>query len=155
MKKILTNVVFSFFLTVVVSTSANASTTQDSVGCGIGTMIFQNSNGLLWSLFALTTNTTTFNTVSMTFGIINCPAGASVRGRIASFIEFNKPELAIEIAQGKGDHLAALVEMYGVQESNRVAAITALKFNQISIFSHQTADEIQVEMDKTLQAFVS
>ncbi len=155
MKKILTNVVFSFFLTVVVSTSANASTTQDSVGCGIGTMIFQNSNGLLWSLFALTTNTTTFNTVSMTFGIINCPAGASVRGRIASFIEFNKPELAIEIAQGKGDHLAALVEMYGVQESNRVAAITALKFNQISIFSHQTTDEIQVEMDKTLQAFVS
>lgn len=155
MKKIITNVVFSIFLTMMVSTSAQASTTQDSVGCGIGTMIFQNSNGLLWSLFALTTNTTTFNTVSMTFGLVNCPAGASVRGRIASFIEFNKPELAVEIAQGKGDHLSALVEMYGVKESNRVAAISALKSNQISIFSNQTTDSIQDEMDKTLQAFVS
>jgi hypothetical protein len=155
MKKLITKVAFSFILTMMFSTGAQASTTQDSVGCGIGTMIFQNTNGLLWSLFALTTNTTTFNTVSMTFGIVNCPAGASVRGRIASFIEFNKPELAMEIAQGKGDHLAALVEMYGVNESNRVAAITALKSNQITIFSHQTTDAIQDEMDKTLQAFVS
>ncbi len=155
MKKIITNVVLSFFLTVMVSTTAHASTTQDSVGCGIGTMIFQSTNGLIWSLFALTTNTTTFNTVSMTFGLVNCPAGASVRGRIASFIEFNKPKLAIEIAQGKGDHLAALVEMYGVKESNRVAAMIALKSNQIIIFSHQSTDAIQVEMDKTLQAFVS
>jgi len=155
MKKIIINTVYSFFLSVMVSTSVQASTTQDSVGCGLGTMIFQNSNGLLWSLLALTTNTTTFNTVSMTFGLVNCPAGASVRGRIASFIEFNKPELAVEIAQGKGDHLDALVEMFGVKESNRVAAISALKFNQITIFSRQTADAIQAEMDKTLQAFVS
>jgi hypothetical protein len=155
MKKIFTSVAFSLFLTVTVSSSAHASATQDSVGCGIGTMIFQNTNGLLWSLFALTTNSTTFNTVSMTFGLVNCPAGASVRGRIASFIEFNKPELAIEIAQGKGDHLAALVEMFGVKEANRVAAITALKSNQITIFSHQSADAIQEEMDKTLQGFVS
>ncbi len=155
MKKILSNIVFSIFLSVIVSNSAHASTTQDSVGCGIGTMIFQSSNGLLWSLFALTTNTTTFNTVSMTFGLVNCPAGASVRGRIAGFIEFNKPELAVEIAQGKGDHLAALVEMYGVKQANRVAAISALKSNQIIIFSHQTTDAIQNEMDKTLQAFVS
>jgi hypothetical protein len=155
MKKILSNVVFSIFLSVIVSTSAQASTTQDSVGCGVGTMIFQSSSGLLWSLFALTTNTTTFNTVSMTFGLVNCPSGASVRGRIASFIEFNKPELAVEIAQGKGDHLDALVEMYGIKASNRNAAVSALKSNQITIFSHQTTDAIQGEMDMTLQAFVS
>lgn len=155
MKKIISNVVFSFFLTVMVAANVQASTTQDSVGCGVGTMIFQNSNGLLWSLFALTTNTTTFNTVSMTFGLVNCPAGASVRGRIASFIEFNRPELAVEIAQGKGDHLSALVEMYGVKASNRVAAFNALKSNQISIFSHQSVAMIQDEMEKTLQAYVS
>jgi hypothetical protein len=132
-----------------------ASSTQDSVGCGLGTMIFQNTNGLLWSLFALTTNTTTFQTVSMTFGLLNCPAGASVRGRIASFIEFNKPELAVEVAQGKGERLLALVEMFGVKESNRAAAISALKSNQVAIFIHQSTDDIQDEMDKTLQPFVS
>jgi hypothetical protein len=155
MKKIIYNTVLTILLTAMAAPGAQASTTQDSVGCGVGTMIFQNSNGLLWSLFALTTNTTTFNTVSMTFGLVNCPAGASVRGRIATFIEFNKPELAVEIAQGKGDHLDALVEMYGVTASNRLAAIFALKSNQITIFSHQTTDAIQAEMDKTLQVFAS
>ena len=103
----------------------------------------------------MTTNTTTFNTVSMTFGILNCPAGASLRGRIASFIDFNKPILAVEVAQGKGDHLEALVEMFGVKESNRAAAISALKINQVAIFSRHSTETIQDEMEKTLQVFVS
>jgi hypothetical protein len=91
----------------------------------------------------------------MTFGILNCPAGASVRGKIANFIEFNKPELAVEVAQGKGERLDALVEMFGVKEANRSAAIAALKSNQIAIFGHQTSEAIQDEMGKTLQAYVS
>lgn len=155
MKKTLSSIAFVLSLTVLSATGAQASTTQDAVGCGIGTMIFQNSTGLLYNLFAMTTNSTTLNTVSMTSGILNCPAGASLRGRIADFIEFNKPELAIEVAQGKGDRLDVLVEMFGVKESNRTAAIAALKSNQITIFSHQSADAIQDEMSKTLHAYVS
>lgn len=156
MKKILSRIAFALSLTVFSVTGAQAGgSTQESVGCGIGTMIFQNSSGLLWSLFALTTNTTTFQTVSMTFGIGNCPANASIRGKIASFIEFNKPQLATEVAQGKGDHLEALVEMYGVKGDNRTAAIAALKSNQITIFSHQSFDAIEDEMNKTLQRYVS
>lgn len=155
MKKTLSGVALALSLTAMASTGAQASTTQESVGCGIGTMIFQNSSGLLWSLFAMTTNTSTFNTVSMTLGIANCPAGASVRGRIASFIEFNKPELAIEVAQGKGDRLDALVDMFGVKEANRSAAILALKSNQVAIFGQHSSDAIQDEMSKTLQTFIS
>ena len=156
MKKILSGIALAMSLTVMVSTNAQAGgTTQDAAGCGIGTLIFQNTSGLLWNILAMTTNASTFNTVSMTLGILNCPAGASIRGKIASFIEFNKPELAIEVAQGKGDRLDALVEMFGVKESDRTAAISALKFNQIAIFSHKNSDAIQDEMSKTLQAFVS
>jgi hypothetical protein len=155
MKKILASISLVLSLTVLSSTGAQASTTQDAVGCGIGTMIFQSSTGLLYNLFAMTTNSTTFNTVSMTLGILNCPSGASLRGRIASFIEFNKPELAIEVAQGKGDRLDALVEMFGIKESNRSAAITALKSNQIAIFRHASSEAIEDEMSKSLQAYVS
>ena len=155
MKKTFSKIAFALSLIVMVSSNANASSTQDSVGCGIGTAIFQSSNGLIWSLLAMTTNTTTFNTVSMTFGLINCPSSASLRGRIASFIDFNKPVLAVEVAQGKGDHLEALVEMFGVKEANRAAAIMALKTNQVAIFSRRSTEAIQDEMDKTLQVFVS
>lgn len=155
MKKTLSKIVFAFSLSLMVSTGAQAGTTQSAVGCGIGTMIFDSSNGLLYSLLAMTTNSSTFNTVSMTLGIANCPAGASIRGKIASFIEFNKPQLAMEVSQGQGDRLAALVEMFGVKESSRTAAVSALKENQVVIFSQPSTEAIQNEMEKTLRAFVS
>ena len=59
------------------------------------------------------------------------------------------------MAQGKGDHLEALVEMYGVKESSHAAAISALKTNQVAIFSRRSTEAIQDEMDKALQAYVS
>lgn len=155
MKKVLSGIALTLSLTVFASTGAQAGSTQQAVGCGIGTMIFDGETGLLYSLLAMTTNSSTLNTVSMTLGLGNCPSGASIRGRIASFIDFNKPQLAMEVAQGKGERLAALVEMYGVKESDRPAAIAALKSNQITIFSHQSSDAIELEMSKTLQAYIA
>lgn len=132
-----------------------ASTTQEAAGCGVGTMIFKDKTGLLYSLLAATTNGYLSGTVSMTLGILDCPKAASVNGKIATFIDFNKQQLAVETAQGQGDHLAALVDMYGVKEADRVAAVGALKANQASIFSGNSTAEIQAAMDKTLQDFIS
>jgi hypothetical protein len=155
MKKALSKAVFALSLTVMASSGAYASTTQDAAGCGVGSTIFKDQKGLLFNLLATTTNGMLFGTVSQTFGILNCPADASVSGKIASFIEFNKQQLAVEVAQGQGEHLAALVEMYGVKQADRQVAIAALKSNQVSIFSQQSTSAIQAEMNKTLQAFVS
>ncbi len=134
---------------------AQASSTQDAAGCGVGTMVFKDSHGLVYNLLATTTNGVLFGTVSQTLGIVNCPADASVNGKIASFIEFNKQQLAVEVSQGQGDRLAALVEMFGVKEADRTAAYGALKANQVAIFSADSAAAIQAEMSKTLQAYVS
>ncbi|GAB4116132.1 MAG: DUF3015 family protein [Sideroxydans sp.] len=134
---------------------ANASPTQDAAGCGVGTMIFKDKTGLLYSLLAATTNGYLSGTVSMTLGILDCPESASVKGKIASFIEFNKQQLAVETARGQGEHLAALVDMYGVKEADRAAAASALKANQVEIFSSTSTAEIQAAMAKTLQSFVS
>ncbi len=155
MKKTLSKIALALSLTVMASSGAFASTTQEAAGCGVGTMIFKDQHGLIYNLLATTTNGILFGTVSQTFGILNCPADASVSGKIASFIEFNKQQLAIEVAQGKGDRLAALVEMYGVKQADRQAAISALKANQVAIFSQQSTSAIQSEMNKTLQVFVS
>ncbi|KAF0206480.1 MAG: hypothetical protein FD173_170 [Gallionellaceae bacterium] len=155
MKKALAKVAFVLSMTVMAVPGAQAGTTQQTVGCGLGTMIFENSTGLLYSFLAMTTNAFTFDTVSMTLGIGNCPAGASIRGKIASFIDFNKQQLAVEVAQGQGERLAALVEMFGVKESDRTAAISALKANQVAIFSQSSTAAIQDEMDKTLKVYVS
>ncbi len=134
---------------------AQASSTQDAAGCGVGTLVFKDSHGLVYNLLATTTNGMLFGTVSQTLGIVNCPSDASVNGKIASFIEFNKQQLAVEVSQGQGDRLAALVEMFGVKESDRASAVGALKANQVAIFSAGSAAAIQTEMSKTLQAYVS
>lgn len=134
---------------------AQASSTQDAAGCGVGTLVFKDSHGLVYNLLATTTNGMLFGTVSQTLGIVNCPADASVNGKISSFIEFNKQQLAVEVSQGQGDRLAALVDMFGVKEADRASAVNALKANQVAIFSAGSAAAIQAEMGKTLQAYVS
>jgi len=45
--------------------------------------------------------------------------------------------------------------MYGVKETNRQAAISALKANQVAIFGQTSTAAIQAEMSTTLQAYVS
>jgi hypothetical protein len=145
---------FALSFTAFVSTTAHAGV-QEAAGCGVGTEVFKGKQGLLYNLLATTTNGLLFGTVSQTFGLINCPKDATITTKIASFIEFNKPQLAVEVAQGKGDRLAAIVEMYGVKEADRQVAITALKANQVAIFSQTSTASIQAEMGKTLQAFVS
>jgi hypothetical protein len=134
---------------------AHASSTQDAAGCGVGTEIFKDKHGLVYNLLATTTNGMLFGTVSQALGILNCPRDASINGKIASFIEFNKQQLAVEVSQGQGDHLAALVEMFGVKEANRASATSALKANQVAIFGTGSTAAMQAEMSKTLQAFVS
>lgn len=155
MKKAFSKAAFVLSLTVLASSGAHASSTQDAAGCGVGTMIFKDKQGLVYNLLATTTNGMLFGTVSQTFGLLNCPADTSVKGKIASFIDFNKQQLAVEVAQGKGERIAALVEMYGVKQADRQAAIAVLKANQVAIFSQPSTSSIQNEMDKALQAYVS
>lgn len=154
MKKSLAKVAFALTFTALASTAAHAGV-QEAAGCGVGTMIFKDKQGLVYNLMATTTNGFLFGTVSQTFGLVNCPKDTTISGKIASFIDFNKPQLAVEVAQGKGEHLAAIVEMYGVKEANRQAAISALKANQVAIFGQKSTSAIQAEMAATLQSFVS
>lgn len=153
MKLSLKKILFAVSLTAITSTSYAANTTQMAAGCGVGTMIFQDKTGLLYSLFAGTTNGLTFSSISMTFGLVNCPAEASVKGKISSYIDYNKQQLAMEVAQGRGERLAALIEMYGVTDQQ--AAVSALKANHAEIFGRASAAEIEAQMEKVLNIDLS
>lgn len=153
MKLSLKKVLFALSLTAVTSTSYAANTTQMAAGCGVGSLVFQDKTGLLYSLLAGTTNGLTFSSISMTFGIVNCPSEASIKGKIASYIDYNKQQLAMEVAQGRGERLAALVEMYGVTDQQ--AAVSALKANHAEIFSQTSAAAIEAQMEKALNISLS
>lgn len=153
MKLSLKKVLSAIILTAITSTSYAKDTTQMAAGCGVGTMIFQDKAGLIYSLFAGTTNGLTFSSISMTFGLVNCPAESSIKGKIASFIDYNKQQLAVEISQGRGERLAALVEMFGV--ANQQAAMSSLKANHTEIFSQMSAEAIEAQMEKVLNIRLS
>lgn len=153
MKLSLKKVLFAIFLTAITSTSYAKDTTQMAAGCGVGTMIFQDKVGLMYSIFAGTTNGLTFSSISMTTGLLNCPQEASIKGKIASFIDFNKQQLAMEIAQGRGEHLSALVEMYGVTDQQ--TAVNSLKANHTEIFSQTSTEAIEAQMEKVLNISLS
>ena len=74
-------------------------------------------------------------------------------GKIASFIDDNKQQLAMEVAQGRGERLSALIEMYGV--SDQQAAASALKANHTEIFSQASAADIEAKMEKALNINLS
>jgi len=153
MKLVLKQLFFAIFLTGLTSSSYAANTTQMAAGCGVGSMIFQDKTGLLYSLFAGTTNGMTFSSISMTFGLVNCPKEASVSGKIASFIDYNKQQLAVEMSQGRGEHLSALIEMYGVTDQQ--AAVSTLKASQSVIFSQSSTEAIQAQIEKALNISLS
>lgn len=153
MKLSLKKVLVALSLVAVSSTSFAANTTQMAAGCGVGTLVFQDKQGLVYSLLAGTTNGLAFGTISMTFGLLNCPAEASVKGKIASFIDYNKQQLAMEVAQGRGERLDALVEMYGVADHQ--AAVDALKANHASIFSQTSGVAMEEQMEKALNISLS
>jgi hypothetical protein len=96
---------------------------QDA-GCGLGSMILKD-NGKLLQLFAMTTNQTTFTqTFGITSGTSNCRASSLVMNdkAIEYFAEVNKDELSREMAEGKGEKLAALASLFGCQSQDSVSS---------------------------------
>jgi hypothetical protein len=153
MKYSINKILFALCLTAFTSSAFAGGTTQSAAGCGVGTEIFKDHEGLVYSLLATTTNGLLFGTISQTFGLVNCPASASIKGKIANFIDFNKQQLAMEVAQGHGERLAALVEMYGVTDQQ--AAANALKSHHGEIFSQASAAAIEEQMEKALNISLS
>ncbi len=153
MKFSLKQALFAVTLTAFASTSYAANSTQMASGCGVGSTIFKDKTGFVYNVLAGTTNGLTFSTISMTFGLLNCPKDSSIMGKIASFIDDNKQQLVMEVAQGRGERLATVIEMYGVADQQ--AAISALKANHTEIFSQTSANDIAAQMEKALSINVS
>ncbi|MDX8386728.1 MAG: DUF3015 family protein [Gallionella sp.] len=149
MKISLHKALLALSLAALTSTSYAASSTQTVAGCGLGSTIFKDQTGLVYNVFAGTTNFFALGSVSMTFGLLNCPKDVSIKGKVASFIDYNRQQLAMEVAQGRGERLEALVEMYGV--SDQQAAISALKANHTEIFSQTSTADIAAQMEKALK----
>lgn len=138
-------------LTTLVSTTAMAAQ-YGAAGCGLGSMVWENKNGMVNQILAATTNGTSG---SQTFGITTGTSNCDTKGTMANvkaYVEANRVALANDIARGQGETLTALTEVYGCSYDSTVGS--TLQKNYKSIFPSEavSAEEITATLNKVMPA---
>jgi hypothetical protein len=130
------------------STSAMAA--GGPAGCGLGSVLFEGKQGLVFNVLAATFNGSSGSqTFGMSTGTLNCNVSDSTTVSKINFIEANKVALATEVAQGQGETLASLATVYGC--NNLPVMSSALKVNYETIFgTAQTAEMINTKITNVL-----
>jgi opacity protein-like surface antigen len=150
MKKILLAVA----LTMVMSSAAFAASARTNVGCGLGTMLWENKaeHSVLFQAFQSTTNGTSgTQTFGITSGTSECskPANFVQSEKLINFVQANMDNLAKDIAMGKGESLDTFAEMLGVTPAQQPAFNAKLQSNFGKIFTSENVVLAEV-IDNTL-----
>ena len=128
---------------------------QKNTGCGLGTIVFQGQDSLLFELFAMTTNGTCGNqTFGMTSGTLNCEKPNRIVSieRINTYVADNMDNLANDIARGDGEYLNTLAVLMEVPENSRSGFYSKLQNNFSRIYP--STDISNVDVVKTIEALM-
>ncbi|MDY0164410.1 DUF3015 family protein [Desulfobotulus sp.] len=120
---------------------------KDNVGCGLGSMLMQEKEGLVWEIMATTTNGTSGNqTFGISSGTLGCekPAKLAVREQLDRFVADNMDALAVDIAMGEGETLGTLAELALVEEGRKADFFAALQMNFDQIYPDGGINSVQV-----------
>lgn len=140
MKKIL------IVMALVVS-SVSFAKSHGPAGCGLGSIIFEGKEGLMFNVLAATFNGTSANqTFGMSTGTLNCEDAKTAKVSAVSFIEGNKVALANDIARGNGETLEAYLSVVGKTNANTAV----LKSNFSEIFANENADAINAKINSLI-----
>jgi len=139
---------------VLILAPATASLADNDVGCGVGTEVWKGQKGLVPHLLASMTNGIAFNSISLTFGLINCDPNTEVTvdAQLKAFASTNIDRLARETAAGGGAALDVLAALYGVVpgDSDAFAARAQGHFGDLFATEATTADEMLTALDRML-----
>lgn len=147
MKKVLVFAVVIVVSVMLVSSAfaaAKSSTgkARKNVGCGLGTMLFQNNadESSLLQAFQATTNSTSGNqTFGVTTGTSECdqPSAFVKNDRLNEFVVANMDNLAKEIAMGRGETLDAFAELLQIPTEKRAEFYQKMQTNFAKIFTSE------------------
>ena len=126
---------------------ANAAGPRDNCGCGLGTILFKNNDGLMSQTAAATTNGILGNqTFGISSGTLECnqPAELYASERLHKFMASNMDSVAKDIARGNGESLDTLAELMQVPDGKRGVFNTQLQKNFDRIFTSANLTETEV-----------
>jgi hypothetical protein len=142
---------------IVALVSAGGALADNDVGCGVGTEVWKGQTGLGPKLAASFTNGLTFQSISVTFGLINCNGQDTVTAdagtlRLRHYASVNFDRLAEEMAMGGGQRLDAFAALLDIPATDRAefAAFTQRNFSSLYDHDHVTVGEMLTSLDRLL-----
>jgi len=151
MKKI----IFVLFICLTVSV-AYANETRNNCGCGLGSMIFKDDDGLLSQTLAATTNGILGNqTFGITSGTLDCKQHTTLTQNkvIKKFIAASMDNLAKDIARGNGESLATLAELMKIPAEEHYDFFSTLQSNFGKVFP--SADVTHIDVFNNIVAVIN
>jgi hypothetical protein len=124
-------------------------------GCGLGTaVVFKDANEWHEHVLAATTNGTSGNqTFGMTSGTLGCEAANGPLAGVQTFMDNNMDQLAMDVAKGQGETLAALAEIIGVEATDTTTFNTKLQASFDTMFSAEATSETAYQaMKESMQS---
>jgi len=136
-----------FLAAVLIMAPMSAAKADNDVGCGVGTEIWKGKSGLPFKLMASFTNGFTFQSISITFGLLNCsdgsgPVTASAQTRHFAAISFDN--IARDAAMGGGESLDTLAALLEIDEMDRpaLAGLAQSHFDELFPSDRVTSNEM-------------
>ncbi len=131
MKKILTIALAAAFISPIAS--AAESDVNAWTKCGIGAMIFSENDAaaaisnIIWDL----------GTTAVTSKLSSASSCNGKGAQTAMYIKQSYNNIIQETAQGEGQHLTAMLDMYNVAEQERPATLAALRSQSAAMVNSQ------------------
>ena len=133
----------------------SAAQADNDIGCGVGTEIFKGQAGPVQKILASLTNGFTFQSISITFGLVNCNGQNKVTAdaadlKVQHFAAENFDRLSVEMAQGGGEHLDVLAGLMAVEDREAFAAMTQTHFEALFPSDQTTVGEMLSTLDQLI-----
>ncbi|MFP4347630.1 MAG: DUF3015 family protein [Thermodesulfobacteriota bacterium] len=128
---------FSVMMILLLTAGVSFAVPPSNCGCGLGSMVFQDQNGLISQVSAVTTNALFGNqTFGITSGTLGCDRpGTLMHNQAANrFVAENMDNLAIDIATGQGESLQTLAEIIQMPIVKRPIFFATLQTNFDNIY---------------------
>ena len=100
-------------------------------GCGLGSIIFGRSGGIVQVTAATTNNTFSTQTWGISSGTSNCVNVAPSTASTKAFIETNRQAVAKDISRGSGETIASLSTVAGCSDARAVGTTLQREFKAI------------------------
>jgi hypothetical protein len=146
MKKLIGAVAVVVLMLMVVSSAFATEKKYGAAGCGLGSMLLGDEQGMIQILVATLNGIAGNQTFGMTSGTLNCEKKAqfSSNEKLNQFVVANIDSLAKDVAMGKGEALDTLSEIMNIPDSNRLAVYAKLQANFSTIFSSERVEAADV-----------